>query len=590
MWGDQGRLGASSAPVSWGFVAAAAVGAVGGAALLVRAALDRSRGLEWSRRARGPRDRGTEARAGLRRGLCFLLQGASIGAKEEILGLSLQELTQRLQDNQLLPSDVLQTYLLKALEVDEKTNSVVQFLPESLTQAQALEKVNASNRGLLHGVPVSIKENFDIQGCYSTCGLICGVENLAAEDCVIAKVLRHQGAVIFAKTNVPQSLLSFECSNPIFGQTSHPMDATRSPGGSSGGEGALIGGGGSILGIGSDIGGSIRIPASFCGICGLKPTGGRLSNKGGQSSISGQKGVIPSAGPIARDVDGLALCMEALLCPKLFALDPTVPPLPFDRKIYENKSPMVVGYYEGDGFIQPNPSMRRSVREARALLENNGHKLVPFEPPRLEYCLTELVMKALFADGAETLLGKFAGDVVDPNLHYQISMYRIPKLLSWLLSVLTKPFAPRQSKALRMQGGVKNVAALWKLHAAIEAYRTEFISAWRVAGIEVLLCPALGPALKIGHGGKLSALTVFHILYNLLNFPAGVVPMGTVTVQDEQELSDYRGHYGDIWEKAFPKAVAGGVGLPLSVQCVALPWQEEQCLRLMREVENAARS
>merc|ERR1712185_282661 len=113
---------------------------------------------------------------------------------------------------------------------------------------------------MLHGLPVSIKECFSIEGQDTTigCGKRCGKP--AAADAVIATVLRRQGAVVYARTNVPQTMLSYECSNPVYGQTRNPFDLTRGPGGSSGGEGALLGSGGSLLGIGTDIGGSCRIP------------------------------------------------------------------------------------------------------------------------------------------------------------------------------------------------------------------------------------------------------------------------------------------------------------------------------------------
>lgn len=132
---------------------------------------------------------------------------------------------------------------------------------------------------------------------------------------MVVQVLKLQGAVPFVHTNVPQSMFrldvkgvgyglghqcqhdmeatcsfspSYDCSNPLFGQTTNPWNSSKSPGGSSGGEGALIGAGGSLLGLGTDIGGSIRFPSAFCGICGLKPTGNRLRyGVGGREGASG---------------------------------------------------------------------------------------------------------------------------------------------------------------------------------------------------------------------------------------------------------------------------------------------------------------
>ena len=114
------------------------------------------------------------------------------------------------------------------------------------------------------------------QGYDSTIGLAAFVGKPFSETSALVQVLRHQGAIPFVKTNVPQTMLSWECSNPIFGLTTNPHDTSRTVGGSSGGEAALLAAGGSVLGWGSDIGGSIRIPSSMCGVYGIKPTFARL--------------------------------------------------------------------------------------------------------------------------------------------------------------------------------------------------------------------------------------------------------------------------------------------------------------------------
>ncbi|CAM2119128.1 unnamed protein product [Caretta caretta] len=124
--------------------------------------------------------------------------------------------------------------------------------------------------------PESVLYTYMDKGHVSTCGLGQYLGYPEQEDSVLVKVLKNQGAIPFVKTNISQCLINYDCSNLIFGQTVNPLNHKKSPGGSSGGEGALIAGGGSILGFGTDIGGSIRLPSSFCGLCGLKPTGNRL--------------------------------------------------------------------------------------------------------------------------------------------------------------------------------------------------------------------------------------------------------------------------------------------------------------------------
>uniref|UniRef100_A0A4W5RAS6 Fatty acid amide hydrolase n=1 Tax=Hucho hucho TaxID=62062 RepID=A0A4W5RAS6_9TELE len=247
-----------------------------------------------------------------------------------ILSLSLAQLSKQLKGGTLTPEAVFHSYMEKTLEVNRRLNCCAEVLLESWDQ---LEDIGSHKDGLLYGVPVSIKENMGYKGHDSTCGVISKLDLPATGDSVLVEVLKRQGAIPFVKTNVPQSLLSYDCGNPIYGLTLNPLNPQKTPGGSSGGEGALIGGGGSVLGMGSDIGGSIRIPSSFCGICGFKPTANRLSSRGATSCSRGQKSVLSSFGPMARDVDSLALCMQALLCDHMFRLDPTVPPIPFNQQV-----------------------------------------------------------------------------------------------------------------------------------------------------------------------------------------------------------------------------------------------------------------
>ncbi|XP_078075334.1 fatty-acid amide hydrolase 1-like [Mustelus asterias] len=501
---------------------------------------------------------------------------------DSVLLLTLHDLSISLSKGDVSPSYVLHAYLEKALDATKKFNCITEFLPEC--QAQ-LADLHGTNKGLLYGIPISIKENINYKGHDSTCGLQKFLNKPASEDSVIVQVLKKQGAIPFVKTNVPQTLLSFECSNPIYGQTVNPHDTKRSAGGSSGGEAALIAAGGSILGIGTDIGGSVRFPAACCGICAFKPTANRISKIGLSGSLPGQKTFESMVGPLAKDVDSLALCMKALLCEDMFQLDPTVPPIPFNNKIYTNIKHMRIGYFESDGYWIPTPSMKRAITETKQLLEEAGHTLISFTPPRMYYAMNEIIFPGLSADKGLTLIESLKGEVIDPSLKFQMSVCTMPEALKKLLYFLLKPFSPRIADAFKALTGVKSVKELWKLHVSAMTYREEYIKTWGTHNIDVLLCPSIGPAFCIGCAGKLLAASSYTIIYNLLNFPAGVVPVTKVTQEDEEELMDYKGSINDSWDKTFKKAASGGIGLPLAVQCVALPWQDELCLCFMREVE-----
>ncbi|XP_009873832.1 PREDICTED: fatty-acid amide hydrolase 1-like, partial [Apaloderma vittatum] len=499
-----------------------------------------------------------------------------------ILSLPLPELSKKLRDGSLPLEHVFYAYVGKALQIAIETNCITEYLEESETQLRKVKQVEKP--GLLCGVPVSIKDSINCEGHDSTLGFVKNINKPAAEDSVVVQVLRRQGAIPFVKTNVPQSLISFDCKNLIFGQTFNPLLYSKSPGGSSGGEGALVGGGGSILGFGTDVGGSLRFPAAFCGICALKPTGNRLSKKGVVSGVLGQKAVKRSWPPMAKDVESLALCMRALLCEDMFSLDSMVPPLPFNEEVYSSTRPLRIGYYETDFFTMPSPAMRRAVRETKQLLEEAGHTLVPFELTNVDYVVFNFCVRGMFADGGVSFVNNFKGELEVHGVKLFFWLSKAPNWLKTLFSWIAKPLMPRLSHIIRSMKA-NTVDEVWSLHHEIEEFCHQFIAQWKKLNLDVMLCPMLSPALRMGYPEKLSVAVSYTMLYNALDFPAGVVPVTMVTEEDEEELKGYQGYFRDWWDRTLAEAFLGSVGLPVAVQCVALPWQEELCLRLMKEVE-----
>ncbi|NXL32983.1 FAAH1 hydrolase, partial [Glaucidium brasilianum] len=498
-----------------------------------------------------------------------------------ILSLPLPELSKKLRDGSLPPEHVFYAYVGKALQIATETNCITEYLQESETQ---LRKARLTGKlGLLYGVPVSIKDSIDCEGHDSTLGFVKNLNKPAAEDSVLVQVLKRQGAIPFVKTNVPQSLISYDCKNLIFGQTCNPLLYTRSPGGSSGGEGALIGGGGSILGFGTDVGGSLRFPAAFCGICTLKPTGNRLRYS--MNSLLWSLPVAAAVGPMAKDVESLALCMRALLCEDMFSLDSTVPPLPFNEEVYSSMQPLRIGYYETDFFTMPSPAMRRAVREAKQLLEDAGHTLVPFELMNVDYVIFNFCVRGVFADGGASYLRKFKGELEKGSVGLFLQLAKSPNWLKTVLSWIAKPFVRAPKESLSQQPWNSTSTPLTTSVFPPQEFCHQFIAQWKKLNLDVMLCPMLGPALGIGYPGKLSVAVSYTMLYNALDFPVGVVPVTMVTDEDEEELKGYQGYFRDWWDRTLAKAFRGSVGLPVAVQCVALPWQEELCLRFMKEVE-----
>ncbi|XP_025110840.1 fatty-acid amide hydrolase 1-like [Pomacea canaliculata] len=298
-----------------------------------------------------------------------------------------------------------------------KLNCVTEPIQEAEEQAQQLDLLPPEKRGPLHGIPVSIKESISLKGYDCTGGLQALAFQKMERDAEIVQVLKNLGAVPFMRTNFPQGLMTFACSNPIYGQTLHPLDSKRGPGGSSGGEGALIGGGGSIIGIGSDIGGSIRIPSCVCGVYGLKPTAGRIGSKGHYAVGSGQTLVKLSVGPMARDMGGLVLATKAVLSQEHCKLSPLLPPVPFRNEIFEKKNPMRIGFYTKIDGLQSHPGGVRALYQAKAALESRGHTVIEFQPPLNLSAFFELYVSAVFGDDGKEVRKYLDKDVVDRCNH-----------------------------------------------------------------------------------------------------------------------------------------------------------------------------
>ena len=190
---------------------------------------------------------------------------------------------------------------------------VVRDFDRARAAARALDDAGAADDQPLFGVPMTVKESFDVAGLPTTFGFAEHRDFRPAADAVAVQRLRRAGAVILGKTNVPVSLADLQSFNPVYGRTSHPLDPALTCGGSSGGAAAALASGMVPLEIGSDIGGSIRVPAHFCGVWGHKSTYGTLSIEG--QMLPGTDGApiaMSVIGPMARDADDLVAALDVL--------------------------------------------------------------------------------------------------------------------------------------------------------------------------------------------------------------------------------------------------------------------------------------
>ncbi len=191
------------------------------------------------------------------------------------------------------------------------------------TQArQQLAALDGAPRGPLYGLPCSVKETFGMAGHNVTAGSLRMAPQLHERDADVVARLRAAGAIIVARGNVPEFAMTGETTNPRFGRTNNPIDVERVAGGSSGGDGALVGSGAAVFGLGSDILGSIRIPAAFCGVVGFKPCSTAVSGEGTWPQVAGETANWLGIGPLARSV------RDARLVYDVIAREPLPPPAP----------------------------------------------------------------------------------------------------------------------------------------------------------------------------------------------------------------------------------------------------------------------
>jgi len=215
----------------------------------------------------------------------------------KITELPTEVLLQELASGRLSSAAVAQAFLQRAGLAQKLTNCITELLPQQARdRAEFLDKYYLENQkpiGPLHGLPISVKEHISMKGLDLNAGFVSWVGQLGIDDALIVKLLFNAGAVFYARTTEPQTLMHLECSSNIFGVTTNPHNRNLTSGGSSGGEGALLGLKGSCLGIGTDIGGSIRSPAANNGVFGLRPTSFRLPLDGFAATMLGQEQIVP---------------------------------------------------------------------------------------------------------------------------------------------------------------------------------------------------------------------------------------------------------------------------------------------------------
>lgn len=319
------------------------------------------------------------------------------------------------------------------------------FFDAAIADAKALDAYWAEHKkpkGPLHGVPVSLKDQFHVKDVETTMGYVGWIDTFEGHkgdprhktfESEMVRELRNLGAILYCKTSVPHTLMTGETINNIIGYTWNPKNRNLSPGGSSGGEGALISLRGSPLGLGTDIGGSIRIPAAFNGLYGLRASAGRLPYEGMANSLDGQNSVLSVVGPLATTPGALKLLVKSILSQNPWYHDPMVVDMPW-RDAEEQAvldlvgaagakatGQLAFGIMRGDEVVNPNPPVQRALNMLVAAVERAGHKVVEWKPPSHQKIL-DLTFGAWMFDGGVDVQHAFglSGEPSSAQVHLTV--------------------------------------------------------------------------------------------------------------------------------------------------------------------------
>jgi len=454
--------------------------------------------------------------------------------------LSAVSMAELIRQRKLSPVELVEAHLSKITRLNPKLNAYVHVNSDAaLQQARVAEQSVTQNQilGPLHGIPLSIKSSIDVGGrfrCESGTKLREG--HVPSPDAPLVSRLRKAGGIILGVTNTPELLMAWETDNLLYGRTNNPWDLSRTPGGSSGGEAAAIASGCSAGGVGSDGGGSIRVPAHFSGICGLKPTPGRIPATGHYPNSVGPFALLGVVGPMARTVADLKVLFEVMQGPDYG--DPSSAPVHVRWPDEDELKKIRVGYFEDDGRTPVTSETRAAVESAAQALRRAGFKVDSFRPEGLELA-RELWWKFFGIAGGMLLGPMIKGREAD-------------------LSPILKEFSSWVAAEPAHTG-----ASLLDTWIQRDVVRTQVFR--QMHQYPILLCPVASiPAFRHGERSwKVDGQTVQYLdawsyteWFNLLGTPAAVVPVAQ-----------------------------SAEGLPIGVQISGLPWEEEKVLAVAAALE-----
>ncbi|KAM6501200.1 general amidase [Amanita muscaria] len=526
---------------------------------------------------------------------CGLLTKKEIEITNSPVGILLANLASQIWSS----VEVTTAFAKRAIIAHQLTNCLTEiFIDRALVRAAWLDdqlRSTGKTVGPLHGLPISLKDQINIKDIESTMGYTSWIGKFAERNALLVDILESQGAVLYVKTNVPQTLMWGETFNFIFGRTANPFNRSLTSGGSSGGEGALLGLKGSPLGVGSDIGGSIRGPCDWNGLYGLRPSFNRVPYAGSVNSMEGQEAILSVLGPMSANIEGVREFMKSVISAQPWNRDPMALRKKWDENAYRlvehgEGGQLCFGILWRDGLFHPHPPITRALEIVKSALLAKGHKVIDWEP----YKHSEIYANAVSNDLVYGAVGDddFLADTMptgEPVIKTMVP--RDDEPVKWPTRKLDREIP----SLVPLVSGDKKLTGyeLWQVHKERRQLRAEYLEHWQAtvskAGtgrpVDVIIAP-VAPYAAPPHGQN-KAATTYTAVWNSLDYPAFVLPVTRVSPELDPKLpppvfySDRDKQLYDFYEPDI------FMNAPVSIQMVGRTQEDEAVIGIAELVDKA---
>ncbi|KAF2688416.1 amidase [Lentithecium fluviatile CBS 122367] len=489
-------------------------------------------------------------------GACGLLSERELDLTTDYDATALVEL---MATRKAKSAEVVQAFCKRAAIAQQCTNCLTEIMfEEAMARARECDGfLEGEGRvmGPLHGLPVSLKDSFNVKGTQATVGYIANLSlPPAASNSTLVDLLLAAGAVFYCKTNLPQTMMTADSHNNIHGRTLNPHNLSLTPGGSTGGEGALLAMRGSILGMATDIAGSCRIPALCCGVKAFKPSASRVPFGGGvpPGRIGSPSPIAPVIGPVGRSVRDAELIMRTICTGNTWMLDENVLHAPW-RRVDPVTRPLRFGLIRGHAKRPLHPPIARALHSAATKLKEMGHQII--------------LLDDQIPDLYETAILAWKFFKLDPK-----------KTAIEMIRKGGEPAVPSLKTAAfkELEGWEASLDELWDMNVnqkkVVKRYHEIFVG----QELDAVVMPGY-QATAVPHDTY--GVTVYTVLQNLINYPSGILPY----LKAEKELDQAFFKSDAAYEP--PYAPETFEGMPAHVQVMGKPMQDEELIEILKVVE-----